>query len=195
MPSVSVKIFLHGHLVPRVLSAFLRSERWVGKYPAKQVTFDGCWCIQSTVSLKQAAQLMLQLNQGCWDVIYEYGYYFHPLKQNLYLKITLVIRLATRSGTCAPYKLILLMTHLKTESGGRYHHRMLSIPKTFHSDQILRSSRRPHFSRNFTAHYAFRNADLNLIPVVQRQRIQFWNSEFFYRIYAGAFDEVWPLSY
>ena len=24
---------------------------------------------------------MLQLNQGCWDVIYERGYYFHPLKQ------------------------------------------------------------------------------------------------------------------
>ena len=104
MPSVSVKTFLDGHLVPRVLSAFLRSERWVGKYPAKEVTLDGSWCIQSTVSLKQAAQLMLQLNQGCWDVIYECGYYFHPLKQNLYLKITLVITLATRSGARAPYR-------------------------------------------------------------------------------------------
>ena len=109
MPSVSVKTFLDGHLVPRVLSAFLRSERWVGKYPAKEVTFaDGSWCIQSTVSLKQAAQLMLQLNQGCWDVIYECGYYFYPLEQNLryrlYLTITLVIRLATRSGARAPYR-------------------------------------------------------------------------------------------
>ena len=188
MPSVSVKTFLDGHLVPRVLSAFLRRERWVGKYPAKEVTLDGSWCIQSTVSLKQAAQLMLQLNQGCWDVIYECGYYFHPLKQNLYLKITLVIRLATRSGTRAPHRLILLMTHLKIEFVGRCHHRILSISKTFYSDQILRSSRRPHFSRNFTAHYAFRNAGLNLIPVVQRQRTSFLNSEFFYIIYAGALD-------
>lgn len=96
--------FLDGHLVPRVLSAFLRSERWVGKYPGKEVTLDGSWCIETTVSLKQAAQLMLQLNQRCWDVIYECGYYFHPLKQDLYLKITLVIRLTTRSGAHAPHR-------------------------------------------------------------------------------------------
>lgn len=96
--------FPDGHLVPRVISAFLRSERWVGKYLGIEVTLDGSWCIQSTVSLKQAAQLRLQLNQGCWDVIYECGCYFHPLKQNLYLRITLVIRLATRSGARAPHR-------------------------------------------------------------------------------------------
>ena len=36
------------------------------------------------------------------------------------------------------------MTHLKIEFFSRCHHRILCIPKTFHSDQILRSSRRPH---------------------------------------------------
>ena len=57
--------------------------------------------------------------------------------------------------------------------------------KDFQSDQIQRSSR-----KIFTAHYACRNAALNLTPVTGTTNGSFSNNQFINRILGGTLDLV-----
>ena len=172
-------------------------ERWAGKYTGNEVTLDGSWSIHSTVSLKQAAQLMLQLNQGSWDVIYKCGCYFHPIKQKPVFENNKLAMAIGLSGvqfreysndkpnitlelydTKSYYQLIVSITKCENLSFRIF----INVKERFLSKNMIGYNcgwyyrnvetwphdERPHFSRNFTAHYACRNADLNLIRVAQR---------------------------